>query len=230
MGKLYQTSLAPCGEGPGDQQLLNLKAKFFSACSKESRLWSKQRQLQMPLQILAPPIALPLPSTNQDLVSSTNHNPTSFFPPFTYWFHPFKKHWKHEPQINKRFALKEGKVCPTHPSHCPIYCPFPCQWVWALSWNDWKGMNSAQILPPFPKESWYVPVIQVHGFLWRPVLWSSCWVGGRGQSRGREPTLCEPMAHKSQVASAKMSALRMTDAVKLTNQATTWLIAKSRAT
>lgn len=84
-------------------------------------------------------------------------------------------------------------------------------------------MNSAQTLPPFPKDSWYVPVIQVHGSQWRPVLWSSCWEGGRGPSQGRAPSPCEAAAHRSRVASAKKSVLWMTGVVKLTNQATTWV-------
>lgn len=98
----------------------------------------------------------------------------------------------------------------THPSLCPIYCPFPCQWAWEPSWSDWRGRNSAQILPLSPKEWWYVPVIQVHGFLWRRVPLSSCWVGGTGRPQGQEPSLCEAADHKSRAASVKTSALRTT--------------------
>lgn len=103
----------------------------------------------------------------------------------------------------------------THPSLCPIYCPFPCRWASEPSWSDWRGRNSARILPPFPKELWYVPVIQVHGFLWRRVPLSSCWVGGTGRPRGPEPSLYEAADHKSRAVSVKMSALRTTASSKV---------------
>lgn len=100
MGKLYQTPPFPVEQDQVTSNYSIWRPNSFPHAAKESRLWSEQRQLQMPLQIRAPPIAFPHPSTNQGLVSSTNHNPTYCCslcsdlspPPPT-----FEKQWEHGP-------------------------------------------------------------------------------------------------------------------------------------
>ena len=94
MGKLYQTPLLPAEKDQVTRNRSIGRPNFFSACSEESRLWSAERQLQTALQTPAPPIATPLLSTNQVLVSSANHNPT--FPLLCFVYTVISPLWKAE--------------------------------------------------------------------------------------------------------------------------------------
>ena len=66
----------------------------------------------MPLQIPAPPIAHPLCSTNQGLVSSTAQKPNL---PLLFCLHsdfsPFRENEKQEPETNKLSEDKKKETC-----------------------------------------------------------------------------------------------------------------------
>lgn len=76
MGKLYQTPLLPVEKDQVTSNYSIGRPNSFPHAARNHAFDPKKRQLQMPLQIPAPPIALPLSSTNQGIVSGTNHNPT----------------------------------------------------------------------------------------------------------------------------------------------------------
>lgn len=195
-------------------KLLNRRTRFLSACSEESRFDPARKA-----------VAFASPDRKATNRASTSSQPIRFLSPRPLHgdFSPFVtlNVWAKK-QISGSFG-KERNQKPgfTHPSHCLTYCPFRCPLAWAPSWSGWRGTSSARILPPIA--SWHVPVMQVHDSLWQRVLGSSCWGGARGRSRGREPSPCEQKARRSRTASRKMSALWVTQVIKVTNQATVWV-------
>lgn len=211
-GETLSNCSASCREEPGDSNYSIVKPNSFPHAAR-NHAFDPVREA----------------AANASPDSSPTNRASTSFPPIRFLSPTLLSFLVISPLCNRMNAWAEKQISilrfrggeeSTHPSHCPIYCPFPCQSEWALSWSGSRGMNSDQILPPFPKDSWYVPVMQVHGFLPRQVLWRSGRGGARDPSQGREPSPSEQKARRCRVASAKMSALWVTQVVKLTNRAT----------
>lgn len=121
VGKLYQTALHPAVKDQVTHKLLNRRAKFFSACGKESRF--------DPVRKAATHASPDRKATNR---ASTSSPPIRFLSPCVPYMvipPPFVTvKVGAAKQLNVSFGKeRKQKTGFTHPSRCRTYCPFQCQ-------------------------------------------------------------------------------------------------------